>query len=162
MKILGNGYFSDEWGSDVLSKGVRQTSNSVRNQKVLTYANGMVGQDGLLSTIPTLSRSSLSSSGLVPQDDFPFPQIFTLEKFIIVCNRTTILEIVSGALTLKATVIGGETWSIASSHDFLYLSNGAVNLVRNPENGEYVANPNVPICSTILNYNGQIICGNIR
>ena len=161
MNILENGAFSDEWDANTLASGLRASSKLYRNAKSLSQCDGCIGIDGLLSTVPTLSLSNLYNSSLVIKDDFPFPQIFTLEKYIIVCNRTTILELVGSTLVLKATVIGGELWSIASSHDFLYLSNGVVSLVRNPENGKYVIT-DAPICSALINFNGQIICGNIR
>lgn len=161
MKVLGNGYFSDEWSSKDLFSGLRNTSKAIRNQKVLARCDGCVGIDGLLSTLDTPVISTLYSSSLVTKDDFPFPQIFTLEKFIIVCNRTTVLELKDSTLVLKATVTGGELWTVGSSHDFLYLSNGIVSIVRNPNNGEYEST-DAPVCSAILNYNGQIICGNIK
>ena len=161
MKVLNNGYFSDSWDGEVLAKGLRSTAKTLRGVKTLSRCDGLVGQDGLLATIPEITLSTLYSSSLVIKDDFPFPQIFTLEKFIIVCNRTSILELTGAGLVSKATTVEGELWSIASSHDFLYLSNGVVSLVRNPQTGEY-ENTDAPVCSAILNFNGQIICGNIR
>ena len=161
MKVLEDGSFSDIWEAPILASGLRQSSKYSRNLKSLIRCDGCIGIDGLLSTIEELTLSSLYTSNLVIKNDFPFPQIFTFEKFIIVCNRTTILELVGASLILKATVTGGELWTVGSSHDFLYLSNGVVSLVRNPLNGEYEIT-DAPVCSTILNYNGQIICGNIR
>lgn len=163
MKILDNGYFSDEWSAEDLSRGLRSNANSSRNQKTLLECTGMVGQDGLLKSLPTLNLSPLYDNALVIKDDFPFPQIFSLEKFIIVCNRTTVLEYTTlSGLVLKATVTGGELWSIASAHDFIYMSNGVVNLVRDPSTGTYASSTAVPICSAMINFNGQIICGNIK
>ena len=161
MKVLNNGYFSDSWNGEVLAKGLRSTANTLRRVKTLSRCDGLVGQDGLLTTLPTVTLTTLYSSSLVIKNDFPFPQIFTLEKFIIVCNRASILELTETGLVSKTTTVGGELWSLASSHDFIYLSNGVVSLVRNPQNGEYEIT-NAPICSAILNFNGQIICGNIR
>ena len=161
MKVLANGYFSDEWEAPLLAAGLRQSSRLPRNAKTLSRCDGCVGVDGLLGTAPDIGVSTLHANDLVIKSDFPFPQIFTLEKYVVVCNRTTILELVGASLVLKATVIGGELWSIASSHDFLYLSNGVVSLVRNPLTGKYESTT-APVCSAILNFNGQIICGNIK
>ena len=161
MKVLANGYFSDEWEATLLAAGLRQSSRLPRNTKTLSRCDGCVGIEGLLSTSPDIAVSAIHASDLVIKSDFPFPQIFTLEKYVVVCNRTTILELVGASLVLKATVTGGELWSIASSHDFLYLSNGVTSLVRNPLNGEYEATT-APVCSAILNFNGQIICGNLK
>lgn len=161
MKVLANGYFSDEWEAPLLAAGLRQSSRLPRNAKTLSRCDGCVGVDELLSTSPSIAVSTQHASALVIKSDFPFPQIFTLEKYVVVCNRTTVLELVEASLVLKATVTGGELWSIASSHDFLYLSNGVVSLVRNPLNGEYESTT-APVCSAILNFNGQIVCGNLK
>lgn len=161
MKILEDGSFLDAWEAPLLASGLRQSSKLSRNIKSLTQCEGCVGIEGLLSTSPAIAVSPIHASSLVIKNDFPFPQIFTLEKHIIVCNRTTILELVGASLVLKATVTGGEFWSIASAHDFIYLSNRVVSLVRNPLTGEYEATT-APVCSAILNFNGQIICGNIK
>ena len=162
MKILNNGYFVDTWDSSVLSKGLRSTSNTSRNSKVLEVCTGMVGYEGRLKTIPTISLSSIMADPLVEDSNFPYPQIFTFDTHIIVCNEDTVCELVDGSLTLKATVSGGELWSGVSIGDFIYLSNGTVNLVRDSSTGTYSADSAAPICSSILNFNGQIICGNIR
>ena len=161
MKVLEDGSFLDDWEAPLLASGLRQTSKLSRNIKSLTRCDGCVGIDGLLSTSPDIAVSTIHASSLVIKNDFPFPQIFTLEKHIIVCNRTTILELVGATLVLKATVTGGELWSIASAHDFIYLSNRVVSLVRNPSTGEYEAT-SAPVCSALLNFNGQIVCGNIK
>lgn len=161
MKVLANGYFSDNWEAQSLASGLRNTSKTSRNSKVLEDCDGCIGVDGLLTSAPTLALSTIHDSDLVIKNDFPFPQIFTLEKYLVVCNRTTVLELVGTSLVLKSTVTGGELWTVGSSHDFLYLSNGVVSLIRNPLTGEYEIT-DAPVCSTILNYNGQIICGNIK
>lgn len=161
MKVLEDGSFSDTWEAPILASGLRQSSKYSRNLKSLSKCAGCIGIDGLLESAPDIAVSTIYSSDLVIKNDFPFPQIFTLEKYIIVCNRTTILELKGISLVLKATVIGGELWTVGSSHDFLYLSNGVVSLVRNPLTGEYEIT-DAPVCSAILNYNGQIICGNIK
>ena len=161
MTVLANGDFADEWEASLLAAGLRHSFRLPRNAKTLSRCDGCVGVDGLLGASPSIAVSTMHASDLVIKSDFPFPQIFTLEKYIVVCNRTTVLELVGTSLVLKATVTGGELWSIASSHDFLYLSNGVSSLVRNPLNGEYESTT-APVCSAILNYNGQIVCGNLK
>ncbi len=161
MKVLEDGSFLDSWESPLLASGLRQSSKLSRNVKSLTVCDGCIGIDGLLWTSPDIAVSTQHASALVIKSDFPFPQIFALEKYVVVCNRTTLLELVGASLVLKATVTGGELWSIASSHDFLYLTNGVVSLVRDPLTGVY-SSTSAPVCSTVLNFNGQIICGNIR
>ena len=161
MRVLNNGYFSDTWTSEDLSKGLRSTDKSIRNQKVLTRCDGMVGIDGLLGTIPTITLSTLWSNDLIIKDDFPFPQIFALDKFMLICNRASILEYNGATLISKISATGGELWTVASAHDFIYLSNGVVSIIRDPATGNYSLS-DAPVCSAILNFNGQIICGNIR
>lgn len=160
MKVLGNGYFSDEWNSTDLSKGISSIESPIRNQKILVDCQGMIGKDGLLSSIPSLELSQYFSDDLIIKGDFPFPQIFTTEKLIIICNRDSILEIHNDRVVKKFIAIPGSLWDIASFYDFVYLSNGMISVVRDPLRGNYDYT-NAPICEAICNYNGQVICGNI-
>jgi hypothetical protein len=162
MKVLPSGHFSYTLEGPTLAKGLRSTSAQGRNSNSLILSTGAVGRDGVLEVLPTITLSTLLADPLVVDNDFPFPQIFTLDKHLIVCNRTTVLELVFSTLVKKATVVGGELWELGSADDFIYLSNGTVNLVRDPNSGDYTSSSIAPVCSAICNFNGQIICGNIR
>jgi hypothetical protein len=160
MKVLANGYFSDEFSGENLSKGLRTSNHMGRNNKFLTVCKGAVGRDGVLGTVPTLNLNTITNSVLVVKDDFPFPQIFTTEKHTIVCNRTSILEEFNGALILKLNVTTGGAWSLVSFENFIYLSNKVVAVIRDPFNGTYSISSTLPKSSALCNFNGQVIIGN--
>lgn len=162
MKILNNGYFSDTLDSNNLSVGLTSNTSSVLNDKSLEECIGLIGIDGILQPLPEISLAAIYSNDLVIKDDFPFPQLHITDKFIIVCNRNSILEVSSdGTLCKKFTTISSGLWAIFASNDFLYLSNGLVSVSRNPLDGRY-SYVDAPICNALCNFNGQVICGNIR
>jgi len=161
MKIFPNGYFSHNISSEELSKGLRPSKRLPRNNSFLTTCNGMVGQDKVLRTIDELSVAWVLTDPLVVKGDFPFPQLFILDKHVLVCNRTSILELVNDVLTLKITVGIGNRWSCESSFDHIYLSNGIVSVVRDAGSGNYVLSTTLPKTSSICNFNGQVFIGNV-
>lgn len=162
MKVLPNGYFSLSIDGETLAKGLRDSSASGKNSNRLIQSVKAIGKDGTIQPLPSISLSALMSNALVTKTDFPFPQIFVFDKHIIICNKTSILEYTSGTLTSKLSVSSGELWEAIGIGDFLYLSNGTVSVVRDPGSGVYAQSLVGPKCSAICNYNGQIICGNIR
>lgn len=162
MKILPSGHFSYVIDGPTLAKGLRANSANGRNSNALIQSTGAIGRNGVLQPLPSITLSDLLEDSLVIADDFPFPQIFTFDNHLIVCNRTTILEWNYTQLTLEITVTGGELWEAISVDNFLYLSNGVVSVVRDPNSGTYALTSEAPVCSAICNFNGQIVCGNIR
>jgi hypothetical protein len=165
MKILPNGYFSVEFSAEDLRRGLRQSAKAPRNSKLLTVCNGAVGKDGVLRTLDTLAiHTAISDAitvGLVPQDDFPFPQVFALEQLVILCNQTSILEYDGSGFNSKISGLTntGAKWNISSAYGFVYLSNGQVSVTRSPETGVYSLNTTTPIARASCNYNGQFIVG---
>lgn len=162
MKILPNGYFSYTIDGPTLAKGLRSNSANGRNSNALIQSVGAIGRDSTLQSLPSITLNSLLEDPLVIAEDFPFPQIFTLDKHLIVCNRESILEWNYDQLVLKITVDAGELWEVASVDNFIYLSNGVVSVVRDPNTGVYALTTAAPTCSAICNFNGQIICGNLK
>lgn len=162
MKILTNGHFSFEVSGAELAKGLRSSAKVSRGKFTLEKSSGAVGIDGELTTLPAIDLHAVMDDALVIKNDFPFPQIFILDNHVLVCNRDSILELVGSTPVLKLSLTdGGELWSATSSCDFIYLSNGDVSVVRDPNSGVYALS-SAPVCSTVCNFNGQIICGNIR
>lgn len=162
MKILPSGHFSYVIDGPTLSKGLRANNANGRNSYALIQSVGAIGKDGTLQSLPTIALSDLLEDPLVIAEDFPFPQIFTLDKHLIVCNRDSILEWNYDQLVLKISVEAGELWEVASIDNFIYLSNGEVSVVRDPNTGSYALTTDAPVCSAICNFNGQIICGNLK
>lgn len=161
LRVLPNGYFSFFISTEFLSKGLRPTSQSIRNNSMLIECKGAVGMLGALGSIDELEVNTLlSSNEEIIKDDFPFPQVLVLDKHILVCNRESIYEIVGNTLELKITTTGGRLWSVASFQDFLYISNGVVAITRDPFTGIYSERSDLPKSSAICNFNGQVIVGN--
>lgn len=162
MKVLPSGHFSYTIDGPTLAKGLRANSANGGNSNSLIKSVGAIGVEGTIQPLPTISLSTLYADPNVVKNDFPFPQIFTLDKHIIVCNRTTIYEWNYTTLVLKITVTAGELWEVASMDNFIYLSNGKASVVRDPNSGVYALTTLAPKCSAICNFNGQIVCGNIQ
>jgi len=92
-------------------------------------------------------------------DGFPFPQLFVFTNMIIVCGETDIFEYVNGALSWKLTVDAGSTWAAADFHKYVYMSNSKVAVVKSASTGEYSTTTALPIASSIINFNGQVLIG---
>ena len=137
-----------------LSKGLRKTKENQKN-KSLIYCDGLIGKNGVLKTTDNLSRIDTS----VVEDNFPFPQLFVLDRFILVCGSSKIYEYENNTLTLKITVFPGSTWSLVNFGEFIYISNGRTVVVRDVESREYSETTDYPTAMTICNYNGQILIG---
>jgi len=159
MKTLPTGYFSFTYNTGDLSSGLRSSSKLPRNNKSLTVCNGAVGNEGTLCTLDTVTISSMVD-GSTELDNFPFPQLFVTDRHIIVCNETSIQTLVGSILVVQLTGLpAGDMWSAVGVHDFIYLSNGVVSVVRDPITQTYSIDTTAPKSSALCNYNGQIIVG---
>jgi len=156
MYITRDGGFTFEIGSEDLSKGLRPSKHSPRNEKFLTECTGAIGYEKSLQAIEDISDLLVDTSLIT--DDFPYPQIFVFARHIIVCGKTNIYELVGGSLNLKITVAACIRWSAVDFHEFIYLSNGAVSVIRSASNGIYSLS-SLPTNSTICNFNGQVMIG---
>jgi len=163
MKILPNGYFSMEYDTEALSHGARPSRRLPRNNSFLSECKGAVGNEGTLKTLDALTISTMFNVAGVTLADFPFPQLFLLERHIIVCNRASIMENVKGTLTTMISgLTGGGKWNVASSHDFIYASNGTVAVIRDPNTHVWALSSTAPKAMAIGNFNGQVIVGNAK
>lgn len=161
MKILPNGYFSFNYSSDDLRLGLRKQSEVPRNNKYLTKCDGAVGYNKVLKTLTVLSiHSEIDGHADVVLDDFPFPQLFILDKLILLCNKQSILEYDGTTFNEKISALSaGYKWNVVSSFDFVYLSNGVVSVLRDPFTRVYSLSSTAPVSQAALNFNGQIILG---
>lgn len=157
MHITRDGGFTFEIDSEDLSKGLRPSKHSPRNEKFLAECNGAIGYEKSLQAIEDIN-DLLVDTALIA-DGFPYPQIFVFTSHIIVCGKTKIYELVAGALVLKLTVDAGIRWSAVDFYDAFYMSNGKVSVARNPADGVYSLGPLSYIASTICNFKGQIMIG---
>ena len=158
MYITKDGSFTYDIDPGDLSRGLRPSEYSPRNKKFLTECVGAIGyEESLQSLSDVLSDFELVDTSLIT-DGFPYPQIFTFTKHIIVCGETKIYELVGAALVLKLTVVAGIRWSAIDFYDYIYMSNGKVSVVRNAANGVYSLS-NLPLTTTICDFNSQVMIG---
>ena len=148
--------FTQTISAEQLKRGLRVSKRSPRNTGFLVEAKSAVGRDGVLQAIEQLTRIDTS----VITDAFPFPQIFNLTNFILVCGHKKIYEYNGSTLSLKytATTVGG-TWNVIDYFNYLYISNGKEVVIRSAQSGSYAINTTLPKAIGMCNYNGQAIIG---
>jgi len=56
-------------------------------------------------------------------------------------------------------VAAGQTWAAVDFYDYIYMSNGAVAVVRDPNTGTFSTTTDQPTAVAICNYNGQVMIG---
>lgn len=156
MHITRDGSFTFEIGAKELATGLRPTPFMPRNRKFLVECSGAVGYEGVLQVLDDLNDVLLNTELLVA--DFPYPQIFVFTRVIIVCTATDIYELVNNVLVHQLNVPLGIRWSAVDFYNYVYLSNGMVSVERNALSGEYELSE-LPIASTICNFNGQVMVG---
>lgn len=159
MQIIGSGRFSHVISGEELSKGLRKTAQSGRNKPGMVICQGIIGKDQVLQTIDNLFRTDLGVEAT-----FPYPQLFITTNFNVACTATEIYEeklgtFESGVFQKVLTTSVGSTWDLVDFHDFLYLSNGRVAVVRDPVTHKYSIDNSLPTAMAMCNYNGQVIIG---
>lgn len=160
MEVLKDGTFTDSISGDELAKGLRTSEKAARNTKFLIECVGGVGIDGIMQVIDDLESNRIDTSALT--GGFPYPQIFIFPNIIIVCDEDTIYEYDGAALSdVIGPVTIGNIWTVVGIHDFVYLSNGEVAIVRSPTSGIYELVSDQPVAEALCNYNGQILAGGI-
>ena len=141
-------------GAKNLARGLRPSKRIPRNSQSLITCNGAIGKDGTLSALDELT--SIDTSAIT--DGFPYPQLFVLTNLVIVCSQTKIYEW-TDSLVEKLTVTGGTPWSVVAFNDYVYMSNGAVAVIRDPDTKKYSVTNDLPIAGSMVNNNGQVVVG---
>ena len=161
ITTLRDGTFTASIEGKALSRGLRTSKRSPRNEKFLVKAAGMVGLDGVLQVIDDLELSRLDTSASIT-DAFPYPQIFVFTNMIIVCDSQNIFEWDGTTLNhMLGPVTAGQLWSVIDFFDFVYMSNGAVAVLRNPTTGLYALTTDQPVAMAIGDFNGQVMIGGL-
>jgi hypothetical protein len=160
MEVLRDGTFVYNLNSEELSRGLRPSKRSPRNNKFLVRCIGAVGIDKVLQVIDDLENDRIDTT--IITDAFPYPQIFVLTNMIIVCGATDIYEYESGALVSKlAGVTTGQLWSVVDYFNFVYMSNGVVSVLRDPMSGVYALTSAQPVAGAMCDFNGQVVIGGL-
>jgi hypothetical protein len=154
MEILRDGRFVLPLTK--LNSGLRKSEQAPINDQHLVDCTGAVVDEGTLQTWPDFESFDLSPIG----GSFPYPQLFVFQDLIIGCNETEIYELNNNIWNLKITAsAAGSTWCATAIHDFVYLSNGRVVILRDAETKTYIESDEYPTAMAIYNFNGQLILG---
>jgi hypothetical protein len=158
MPVLSDGTFTITIPAEDLAKGLRPSRRNPRNVKFLTSCYGAVGLDNVLQTLNELEddRIDITTLGAIT---FPYPQLFVFTNLIILCTQTDIYELVAGVLNHQLNVAPGILWSAVDLNDYVYMSNGVVAVRRLAESKVWETTTDLPVCSAICNFNGQVLIG---
>lgn len=159
MEVLRNGRFMFTIGADELSRGIRPSKRAARNEKYLVQSISAVGLDGVLQVIDDLEANRVDTT-LDITDGFPYPQIFVFKEVILFCGEADIYEYVTGVLTHRlGPVTVGTLWSAIEYHNFIYMSNGVVAVIRDPNSGIFAVTALQPAAYAMCDFNGQVMLG---
>jgi len=159
FEALRNGKFTQTWQTSDLMRGLRKDSATSRDSYEMSDLSGLVGFDGAFKAIPgTTVKADLDGSS----PTFPFPQVFVLSRLLLYCTSTKIYEMSPAdySLTLVHTVVAGSAWKVVDFFEYLYMSNGALAVVRSAA-GVWSTSSDLPTAYAMCNYNGQVLVGGI-
>jgi hypothetical protein len=161
MEVLRDGTFVYNIESGALARGLRPSKRSPRNTKFLVRCIGAVGLDNVLQVIDDLELDRIDTVTTIT-DAFPYPQVFVFTNVTIVCSRQTIYEWEGATLNaVLGPVTAGQLWSAVDFYDFIYMSNGIVSVLRDPQSKLYATTSVQPLANAICNFNGQVVIGGI-
>ena len=153
MRFAADGSFKLPISTKALALGIDSRKTVPKNGLVMEQLSGMIGDDGLLQSLPELVR--ITAAGL--SESFPFPQLFVLTKRILICGESDIYEWDGSTLSHQLTVTAGNLWSVVDYYDYIYMSNGEVAVVRDSVTDVYRVESGLPSFLDICNYNGQVM-----
>lgn len=139
-----------------LVQSLRSSQSVNTNDSKLTACQGLKITNNNLASPGDLIALDLSVLGA----SFPYPQVFALSRFIVVCTETGIYEwTAAGGLVSKLTPLTpGGLWTIADFYTFLVLTNGKVTVLRD-SGGVYTNETDAPYGSCVTSYGGQVVFG---
>lgn len=155
MEVLRDGKFTVTLSNKDLAKGLRKNDKLSRDRHGMIEMTGLVSQDDVITALDELSRIDTD----VITDSFPYPQLFILSNYILICSSTKIYDYSSGSLELKITTTAGSTWKVIDFIEYLVLTNGIVNVIRTASSGVFSVTTDFPEANAICNYNGQVLIG---
>lgn len=155
MEVLRNGKFTINLSNKDLAKGLKKNNKLARDRHGMTELTGLISKDDVITAMDQLIRIDTN----IITDGFPYPQLFILSNYILICGSTKIYDYSSGSLILVATVTAGNTWKVVDFIEYLILTNGVVNVVRSASDGTFNISTDFPEANAICNYNGQVLIG---
>ena len=141
-----------------LAKGLRNSKHNPRNEGALIQAKGVIQESKELFNHPEFENFDISTLDV---QTFPFPQVFQLREWTVICTPTKIYTYDGTTLTLVYTSAEGSTWSIGDFYNFLILTNGQELLTLDPEDGTWskYLDCAIPTCLCLCDVNGQLFVG---
>jgi len=142
-----------------IKRGLALNNNS-RNNPMLIQSVGAIPYEKQLQAIEQFTAIDVSS---ILNISHPFPQVFITSDFILICSIAAIFEYDGSSLTLKAAgVQAWGLWSVLDFKTYIYITNGAIALTRDPDTGIYsqiTPSETLTYASCVCNFNGQILMG---
>ena len=140
-----------------LEVGLRHSDKNPKNVQALVRSDSVFYETGILRNTDEISTMDLTALGCT----WPFPQIFDLKSFKLICTETEIYKLSGGSLTLVFTALEGSTWTMADFDTFLVFTNGRVLATLDPVSGIWSQyfDCAIPACLCVCNLNGQLLVG---
>lgn len=141
-----------------LKVGLRHSKNNPKNVGALVLADGVVHETGELSNLEFLSTFDISTLEVCTH---PFPQVFQLREWTVVCTPTKIYTYDGTSLTLVYTAEEGSTWTFGDFYNYLIMTNGKELITLDPETGVWskYLDSAIPYCLCVCDVNGQVFVG---
>jgi len=137
--------------------GLRHSRDNPRNEQALIQSTGVFHSKGKMIGVTDISTIDFSALGCT----WPFPQMFQLKNYTLVCTPTLIHTYDGSSLTLVHTAEEGSTWTVADFYRFLVMTNGRELVTLNPRTGAWTKYLDcaVPYCLCVCELNGQLFVG---
>lgn len=147
---------------DGLASGLRPHAQNPRNNPAMVVCQGAVPEHNVMHALEDLSSYRVDFSSIDSEVDpivFPFPQLFVLKSIVLVCLKDAIysLNAGTGSLTLEISTPTGTTWTVADYGLYIAMTNGACNVIRDPQTGAFTLSEQIPPCTAICDVNGQLV-----
>ena len=141
-----------------LSTGLRKSKNNPKNVGALTLAEGVIHKSGTLVNLDYLTTFDISS---IEACKFPFPQVFQLREWTLLCTSTKIYTFDGISLTSVYIAEEGSTWTIGDFYNYLIMTNGKELITLDPDTGDWskYLDCKIPYCLCLCDINGQVFVG---
>lgn len=143
---------------DGLATGLRPSKHNPKNQGALTKADGVIQESRELFNLDELETFDISTLEACTS---PFPQMFQLREWTVVCTPTKIYTYDGVSLILVYTALEGSTWTFGDFYNYIIMTNGRELITLDPETGAWskYLDTAIPECLCICDLNGQIFVG---
>ena len=142
-----------------LTVGLRSSDKNPMNKGALTKADGVLQVESELTKIDKLVAFDIST---IEACTYPFPQVFQLREWTIICTPTKIYTYDGTTITLVYTAEAGSTWTVGDFYNYLIMTNGKELITLHPDTGVWskYLDSAIPYCLCLCDTKGgQIFVG---